>query len=94
MEKKIIIILTGGLITSVGKNSNDRSIDLIESIKDTFSLDDIELIEFCLIDSSAVDLDFLTHLAKLVQRKINTDYVKGIIIIHGTDTIEISVRLI
>ena len=79
MEQKILIILTGGLIaagpdsTEMGHDSNlcsKKSIYIIESIKDTIDLKTIELIEFSVIDSSSIDLEFLEQLAKLVQRKI------------------------
>jgi L-asparaginase/Glu-tRNA(Gln) amidotransferase subunit D len=43
-----------------------------------------------MIDSRAVDLKFLHDLAKLTQDYINDELVDGIIIIHGTDTMEIT----
>ena len=43
-----------------------------------------------MIDSRAVDLKFLHNLAKLTQDYINDELVDGIIIIHGTDTMEIT----
>ena len=43
-----------------------------------------------MIDSRAIDLDFLSGLAVLVQENINNDSVDGIVIVHGTDTMEIT----
>lgn len=53
-------------------------------------MEKIDLIEFAMIDSRAVDLDFLINLSRLVQQKVNDEFVDGVVIIHGTDTMEIS----
>jgi L-asparaginase/Glu-tRNA(Gln) amidotransferase subunit D len=64
--------------------------ELIQSIGNEVNLEKIELIEFSMIDSRAVDLNFLRNLAELVQQKIDHEYVDGIVIVHGTDTMEIT----
>ena len=93
---RIVVITTGGTIVQkfdkdlggyVPKTSGK---ELIESIGSEINLERIELIEFSMIDSRAVDLKFLHDLAELVQRKINDDDVDGIVVIHGTDTMEIT----
>ncbi len=93
---RIIVITTGGTIVQkfdkdlggyVPKTSGK---ELIESIGSEINLEKIDLIEFSMIDSRAVDLNFLQNLAHLVQEKINDEYVDGVVIIHGTDTMEIT----
>ena len=59
---------------------------MIESIGHDINLEKIELIEFSMIDSRAVDLKFLYDLATLVQNKVNDEYVDGVVVIHGTGT--------
>lgn len=93
---RIVVITTGGTIVQkfdkicggyVPKTSGK---ELIESIGAEVNLEKIELVEFSMIDSRAVDLKFLHDLAKLTQEYINDELVDGIIIIHGTDTMEIT----
>ena len=93
---RIVVITTGGTIVQkfdkdlggyVPKTSGK---ELIESIGSEVNLETIDLVEFAMIDSRAVDLDFLYNLSKLVQDKVNDEYVDGIVIVHGTDTMEIT----
>ncbi len=74
----------GGYIPKTSGN------ELIQSIGNEVNLEKIELIEFSMIDSRAIDLNFLRNLAELVQQKIDLEYVDGIVIVHGTDTMEIT----
>ena len=88
---KIVVIITGGLIAENSNNLIDINCrEIIESIDPNIDPETLELVEFSFIDSSTIDLDFQHTLAKFVQRKVNNQYVKGIIILHGTDTLEIS----
>ena len=86
---KIAIIVTGGLIIEDGikKTNSDELLDLI---KPEINSKIIELVEFSVVDSSTIDLEFQHSLAKVVQRKINSQNIIGIVILHGTDTLEIS----
>lgn len=89
---RIVVITTGGTIVQkfdkkcggyVPKTSGK---ELIESIGAEVNLEKIQLVEFAMIDSRAVDLKFLHDLAILVQNLINDELTDGVIIIHGTDT--------
>lgn len=93
---RIVVITTGGTIVQkfdeklggfVPKTSGK---ELIESIGSEINLETINLVEFAMIDSRAVDLKFLYNLSKLVQQKINNEQIDGIVIVHGTDTMEIT----
>jgi L-asparaginase/Glu-tRNA(Gln) amidotransferase subunit D len=80
---KIAMIVTGGLIIEDGiKRTNSE--ELLDLIKPEINSKIIDLIEFSVVDSSTIDLDFLHSLAKLVQRKINSQNITGIVILHGT----------
>lgn len=63
---------------------------MIASIAHQVTLENIKLIEYSMIDSRAIDSDFLHGLATLVQAQVNDDAVDGVIIVHGTDTMEIT----
>jgi L-asparaginase/Glu-tRNA(Gln) amidotransferase subunit D len=86
---RIVVITTGGTIVQkfdkemggyVPKTSGK---ELIGSISSEINLDKIEVIEFAMIDSRAVDLKFLHDLSILVQKNIDDEYVDGIVVIHG-----------
>lgn len=88
-DARVVIITTGGTIVQKfddqigGYVPKTSGIELIESISSKINLEKIDLIEFSLIDSRAIDLKFLYDLSSLVQRKIQDDAVDGIVIIHG-----------
>lgn len=93
---RIVVITTGGTIVQKfdskmgGYVPKTSGRELIESIGHEVNLEKIELHEFAMIDSRAVDLKFLHDLAELVQNYVNDEFVDGVIIIHGTDTMEIT----
>ncbi len=94
MKEKILIIVTGGLIIQEYDNllgyvpQKDLS-TIINTINSEVKMDLVELCEFSTVDSSAINLELMHSLAKLVQRKINMDIIRGIVIIAGSDTMEI-----
>ena len=95
---RIVVVTTGGTIVQKFDAENGGYVpkttgkELIESIGHEINLERLELVEFSMIDSRAVDLKFLHDLAKLVQEKIDDELVDGVVIVHGTDTMEITVR--
>ena len=70
---RIVIITTGGTIVqkfdqeSGGYVPKTTGAELISSINSEINLDKIELVEFSMIDSRAVDLNFLHRLSKKEQ---------------------------
>lgn len=95
-DARIVVITTGGTIVQAFDESSGGYVPktsgsaLISSIGNQVKLENIEVVEYCMIDSRAIDLDFLSGLAVLVQENINNDSVDGIVIVHGTDTMEIT----
>jgi len=63
---------------------------LISSIGNQTKIENLQVIEFCMIDSRAVDLKFLHGLSQLVQTHVDDENVDGVVVIHGTDTMEIT----
>ena len=90
---RIVVITTGGtIVQKFDKNSGGyipktSGKELIESIGAEVNLEKIQLNEFSMIVSRAVDLNFLHDLAHLVQEFVNNrELVDGVIIIRGTDS--------
>lgn len=93
-KKKILIIFTGGTI-SMEKNSQtskatirDNQKELIENISN--ELKNIDLISemFSLKPSPSITPDDMFKLAKLTQEKLEQSSIDGVVITHGTDTLE------
>lgn len=93
-KKTILIIFTGGTI-SMEKNSQtskatirDNQKELIDNISS--ELKNINLVSefFSLKPSPSITPDDMFQLAKLTQRKLEQDGIDGVVITHGTDTLE------
>ena len=94
LDSKILVIVTGGMImqefdSEVGYLPNRNPREILDSVSKNIKMDKIELLEFSNIDSCTFDLEIFLALGKLVQRKINHDGVDGIVIISGSDIMEI-----
>jgi L-asparaginase len=93
-KKTILIIFTGGTI-SMEKNSQtskatirDNQKELIDNISS--ELKNINLVSefFSLKPSPSITPDDMFQLAKLTQQKLEQDGIDGVVITHGTDTLE------
>ena len=88
MSKKILIINTGGTLSSV-KGTNGlipgmSSNDMLEELRMVSKNLELETEDFCSLDSANIGPTDWAGLAKLISQK-SYDY-HGIVVIHGTDT--------
>ena len=92
--KRLLIITTGGTI-AMKRDSSTHAIspaksgkELIAAVPEIKRFAQIELIEFSNIDSSDMTPEMMFRLARLVKNHIDRYDIDGIIITHGTDTLE------
>ena len=71
---------TGGVVPAV---SGD---DLLAAVPGLSSIADIEVVEFCNIDSSQMTPDIWRNLSARVQEILNRPEVHGVVVTHGTDS--------
>jgi L-asparaginase len=91
MNKKILIITTGGTIamklnSSIGVVPNEEFVERLKTFPHLDKLALIDVLEFSNIPSPYMTPSKMLDLAKLVDDKI-VEY-DGIVITHGTDTLE------
>lgn len=96
-KKKIILISTGGTIVSSGETATQTTgyrlgnleIDvLLEKLPDLRDLVELEQQSVCRVDSSSMTCEIWLKLARAVQTQLDRDDVDGVVITHGTDTME------
>ena len=89
MQKRILIINTGGTLSSVkgcnGLVPGMSSGDMLEELRMVSRNLELEAEDFCSLDSSNIGPEDWTGLAKLIAKR-SYDY-DGIVVIHGTDTL-------
>ena len=89
MPKRILIINTGGTLSSVksskGLVPGMSSGDMLEELRMVSKNLELETEDFCSLDSSNIGPEDWTRLATLIARR-SYDY-HGIVVIHGTDTL-------
>jgi len=91
-KKKVLVITTGGTIAMKKEKGADGASpalsgkELIELIPGIVDIADIDLVEFSNIPSPSMTPEMMFELSKLVTSKID-DYA-GVVITHGTDTVE------
>lgn len=94
MNKKVLIIFTGGTIAmridpdlhaAIPALNADEMISTVTNIK---NFADIEILSFCNLPSPHITPDLMVDLAKVVKNNILREDITGIIITHGTDTLE------
>ena len=89
MPKRILIINTGGTLSSVksskGLVPGMSSGDMLEELRMVSKNLELETEDFCSLDSSNIGPEDWTGLAALIAKR-SYDY-QGIVVIHGTDTL-------
>ncbi len=71
---------TGGVVPAV---SGD---DLLAAVPGLSNLANIEVVEFCNIDSSQMTPEIWRNLSAMVQEILERTEVRGVVVTHGTDT--------
>jgi len=94
MKSKIVMIFTGGTIAMKVDPELDAAVpgvgsnELMEMVKEVDKIADFETIDFANIPSPHMTPDLMLELSKVVKENIARDDVTGIVITHGTDTLE------
>lgn len=92
--KKVIVITTGGTIAmkydaaTGGLVSAVNGADLIEAVPALREVSQIEVIEFSNIPSGYMTPELMFQLADLIDQSAARPEVDGIVVTHGTDTLE------
>lgn len=94
MNKTILIIFTGGTITMSSNESQTKSIlhdnhlDLIEKIQP--KIPDINFIfeVYSVLPSPSISPNDMLEIGKIIDKKFKEEKIDGVVITHGTDTLE------
>ncbi len=95
-NKKIVILGTGGTIAGVAGNASNVDYtaaqvavsDLVGSIAGSALYGAVETEQVAQIDSKDMSFEVWTALAKRVQHHVSRNDVTGVVVTHGTDTLE------
>ena len=96
MMKNIVIIATGGTIAGSGDAGKAADYqagrisvsDILESVPSIRSLAHLKTVQMCNIDSNDMDEERWIALRDLIDAYGADPYVDGIVVTHGTDTLE------
>ncbi|MBQ3715594.1 MAG: asparaginase [Fibrobacter sp.] len=94
--KKIVVLATGGTIAGAGKpgeNLGYRSgsisgVELVKSVPGLSGLAELEVEQVCNINSDDVNSKIWIALANRIQAVCERGDVDGVVVMHGTDTME------
>lgn len=92
--KKVVVITTGGTIASSHEADADHTVAnvkgeaLLSSLHDRPQDVELQIDEFCNIGSFALDLPILFDLARRIEWHLKQEDVDGVVVTHGTDTME------
>lgn len=93
-NKKLLMITTGGTIAMKRDLRTNSMIpatsgtELLRAVPEIDQIAEIELFEFSNIDSSEMTPQMMFELSQLVQKNVARKDIFGIVITHGTDTLE------
>ncbi|SHM83327.1 asparaginase [Fibrobacter sp. UWB7] len=94
--KNIVILATGGTIAGAGEQGKDigyksgsiKAQTLIDAIPELKNVANICVEQFCNINSDDITSEIWIDLAKRIQELLLRKDVDGIVVMHGTDTME------
>lgn len=89
--KKIKIFTTGGTIVSTGEQGATPTLsgkDLIACIPGINDIADIVIEDFSKVPSTEMTPELMLQLARKVEKSLQDDSFDGVVITHGTDTME------
>ncbi len=93
--KNIVVLATGGTIAGKAKNTDGEYKagtlgvgELLKAIPELKNLANIKTKQVANIGSQDLDIETLLHLAKQAQKELDKDEVDGVLILHGSDTLE------
>ncbi|QQE11798.1 type II asparaginase [Planctomycetota bacterium] len=92
----IVIIATGGTIAGIGASNTSATYKpgqlgvetLIQAVPQLNEIADVQGVQFSQISSQNMNDDYLIKLTDHVNKLLKQDNVDGIVITHGTDTLE------
>lgn len=95
-KKRIVVVATGGTIAGIGEkgktvayHAGEISVDeIVKSIPEVSKLADIEECQLMNVDSNEMNDENWLRLSNKINEIIVRDDVDGIVVTHGTDTIE------
>lgn len=95
-KKKIAVVATGGTIAGSGKpgeagkyKAGTLPVDsIIETIPQIRDLADLELVSVCQKDSNDITCQDIFNLKQTIETLAEREDIDGIVITHGTDTLE------
>lgn len=96
-KKKIVLMSTGGTIVSSGESATQTTgyrlgnlgiNTLLDQLPDLKSKIDLEELAVSHVDSSSMTSEIWLKLAREVQKAVDREDVDGVVITHGTDTME------
>src|SRR5215470_549315 len=94
MKPKVVLLATGGTIASrydpaLGRTvASQRAEDLLEALPQIAGVMDIEVENFATIPSFDMSMQFAFSLARRVGEILARSDVAGVVVTHGTDTME------
>ena len=94
--KNIVILATGGTIAGVGEQGKDigyksgsiKAQTLIDAIPELKNVANICVEQFCNINSDDITSELWIALARRIREHLQREDVDGIVVMHGTDTME------
>jgi L-asparaginase len=99
MAAKVVLISTGGTIASRFDAKSGRTIasargeDLLVQVPELASLCDLEIDDFATVSSFDISVELAFGLARRINRQLARPEVAGVVVTHGTDTMEESCYL-